>query len=208
MRDESKFWTRLSKRYAKSKISNPELYEKKIQKTIDVLPDDATIFEVGCGTGTTALKLAPHVRQVFASDFSSGMIEIAKQKAHDAGITNVEFTQRSISDYNKINARYDAVLAHNVLHLLRDYDQAIGIAFNALKPNGVFISSTACLGDTATWLKYLAPVGRWLRLLPTVVMIKEDDLLRCLKACGFSIEHSHRENNADTLFIIARKPIA
>jgi ubiquinone/menaquinone biosynthesis C-methylase UbiE len=54
-------------------------------KTLDCtrkhLSASDNVLEVGCGTGTTALLLAPSVKQITASDISSRTIEIAREKA-------------------------------------------------------------------------------------------------------------------------------
>ncbi len=39
------------------------------------------------------------------------------------------------------------VMAHSVLHLLEDKEQAIADIHNMLKPSGIFVTSTACIGD-------------------------------------------------------------
>lgn len=205
MKNAAKFWDRWAKRYAKSKMANPELYQRKIDKTIEALPADAVILEMGCGTGSTALKLAPHVSHVDASDFSGEMINIARGKAKDGGVNNVQFEQQGVTDYLNGSPKYDAVLAHSVMHLMEDYSQAITAAHTTLKPNGLFISTTACLGDTAFWLKAIAPIGHLVGLLPYVAMIKQDDFLRSIEAQGFDIEYTLRENGADALFVMARK---
>jgi ubiquinone/menaquinone biosynthesis C-methylase UbiE len=48
----------------------------------------------GCGTGTTALKLAPSLGRIMATDISGEMIAIAREKARAEGCGNATFELR------------------------------------------------------------------------------------------------------------------
>ena len=87
----SGFWNVLAKRYARQKIADPAAYERKLECTRRYLSAQAEVLEFGCGTGSTALLHAPHVRSIRAIDYSDRMIAIARAKAADQGIGNVTF---------------------------------------------------------------------------------------------------------------------
>ena len=55
------------------------------------LSPTATVWEIGCGTGELALGLAGRCRHVSASDVSPAMLALARRKAVERGITNVDF---------------------------------------------------------------------------------------------------------------------
>ena len=55
MTKTAKFWDNIADGYAKSKIQDERAFEKKLQITRDLFPPEAEVFEIACGTGTTAL---------------------------------------------------------------------------------------------------------------------------------------------------------
>ena len=81
MNKSEKFWDKIAKKYSKSDIKDKEGYNKTLDDTRKFLKKEAVVLEIGCGTGTTALKLAGSVNDMTATDISSNMIAIAKEKA-------------------------------------------------------------------------------------------------------------------------------
>lgn len=55
------------------------------------LTPDATVLDIGCGTGRYALEFAPRVARVTGLDISPAMIEHARTNAQEAGFGNLEF---------------------------------------------------------------------------------------------------------------------
>jgi len=131
------FWNRIARRYARSPIADEASYERKLAMTREFLGPDVEAFEFGCGTGSTAIAHAPHVRHLRAVDFSEKMIEIARGRAAEAGADNVTFEVGDIEALDVAEAHYDVVLALSVLHLLDDRDAALTRAATWLKPGGV-----------------------------------------------------------------------
>ena len=70
------------------------------------------------------------------------------------------------------------VLGLSILHLLEDYAAAIDKAFAWLKPGGVFVSNTACIGDSMPLFGLVAPLGRWFGVFPYVNIFTESDLFK------------------------------
>ena len=66
-------------------------YTRTLDRTRYYLRGADTVLEFGCGTGTTALKLAPHVYRMVAADLSGEMIAIAREKTAAKACGNVEF---------------------------------------------------------------------------------------------------------------------
>ena len=65
------------------------------------------VLEIGCGSGTTAIAHAPLVGHIRATDLSTKMVEIAKDKAKAAGITNVTFEALSVDALGVPDASID-----------------------------------------------------------------------------------------------------
>ena len=202
---ESRFWDRIAKSYAKKPVADQESYEKKLEVTRGYLRPDMEVLEFGCGTGSTALTLAPCVKHIRATDISANMLEIARGKAEAAGIDNVTFEHITIEGLDVPDASVDAVLGFSILHLLEDKEAAIAKVYAMLKPGGVFVSSTVCIADFMSWFRYVAPVGHFLRLIPLVKSLSAGDVVKSLTNGGFRIDHEWTQPGGKAIFIVAKK---
>lgn len=199
----AKFWDRIAKSYSQRPIADEAAYQKKLEVTRQYLKPDMEVLELGCGTGSTAIKHAPFVRHIRAVDISSKMIEIARAKATD--IANVTFEQATVENLDVPKESVDAVLALSLLHLLEDKEAAIAKIHGMLKPGGLFVSSTACLGDTMKWFKLVAPIGRFFGVIPTVKIFTVQELVDSLTSAGFDIDHQWQPAPGKAVFIVAKK---
>ncbi|MEQ9366891.1 MAG: class I SAM-dependent methyltransferase [Leptospirales bacterium] len=205
MNQSVKFWDRIAKFYSKQAIANVPAYEKKLEVTRGYLRPDSTVLEFGCGTGSTAIVHAPFVKHVRATDVSAKMLEIAREKAKAQGVGNIVFEQQSIDELQVADASIDAVLGLSILHLLEDRDAAIAKVHRMLKPGGVFVSNTVCMGDGMKWFRRVAPLGAFLGLLPLVKFFGPADLERSLKDAGFQIDYNWQPPGGRSVFIVAKK---
>ena len=206
MSHSSRFWDRLAKRYARKPVPDEAVYQEKLRVTREHLRPDSRVLEFGCGTGSTAIAHAPHVREIDAIDSSKKMIEIARGKAEAASVENVAFRQGAIESFEAPDGTFDAVLGLSILHLLADKEAALAKVYRLLKPGGVFVSSTTCLGDTASLFKVIGPVGHFLRLLPLIRVFTGAALRDSLTVAGFEIAHDWQPGPGKALFIVAKKP--
>lgn len=202
--DQAKFWNRTAKSYAKSPVSNPEAYAHKLAETAKRMTPDMRVLEFGCGTGTTALHHTHRVKHIDAIDYSSAMIEIARQKAVDAGIGNVTFETADILTRPRRDEPYDMVMAHSVLHLCPDLDPVLNKVKENLRPDGLFISSTACIPEISRFLPWILPIGALTGRIPKVNCFTGDELESVLRSHGFAIEYRWRPKPTAALFLIAR----
>jgi 2-polyprenyl-3-methyl-5-hydroxy-6-metoxy-1,4-benzoquinol methylase len=203
----ARFWDKIADRYHERPVADEEAYRKKLEKTQSYLRPDMRILEFGCGTGTTAIAHAPFVERVTAIDYSPRMIEICRDNARSAGIRNITFECAGIDDFDAAPESFDAVLGLSVLHLVQDPGRAIEKAHELLKPGGIFVSSTACIGETPfRLLKYVAGLGRAMTLMPLLKFFTRKQLEQSIMGRDFAIDHSwHPKRNA-AVFIVARKP--
>lgn len=202
---ETKFWDRVADGYAKKAIANEGAYQHKLAKTREYLSPDASLLEIGCGTGSTAIEHAPLVKEITATDISGRMLEIAEKKARTAGTGNITFLQYGAGEALCSGKSYDVVLALNLLHLLSDWRDVVHRAHSALKPGGVLVSSTLCLAEQHAWLRYIAPLGRRLNLMPDIVAFKGEELKAVHLLDGFDIEYEWQADARSGLFLIARR---
>lgn len=202
---KARFWDRHADRYSRAPVRNQPAYEKKLEITRSYFQPDMEILEFGCGTGSTAIAHAPYVRNIVAADVSPRMLEIAQDKADKATLSNITFKQSSIEDFEAEPQSFDAILGLNILHLLEKPEEAIAKSYRLLKPGGVFVSSTACLGDIKAFWKVLLPIGRFLGLLPLVRLLTRERLEQAIRESGFEIDQTYGASDRDAIFIVAKK---
>lgn len=201
----SLFWDIIAKRYSRQPVANEAAYQQKLQETRQYLKPEMEVLEFGCGTGTTALIHAPHVKHILATDVSRKMLDIARDKAKTAGITNVTFEQADITDLEVADDTYDVIMGHSILHLLPNKEAVIAKAHRMLKPGGIFVSSTTCMGHLNPILKMIIAIGRTLGLLPPIQLISVDELAGHIRDAGFTIGQQWQPSPDEAVFIIATK---
>lgn len=201
----AKFWDRTAIKYSRSPVPDEAVYQKKLEMTQSYLNSESVVLEIACGTGTTALHHAPKVAHIDALDISEKMLEIAREKQAKANISNVSFRRSNSEDDTLPNDHYDMVMAHSILHLIGNKERLIARIYKSLKPGGIFVTSTPCLGNSMRWLKPIAAMmsffGRW----PAVQFFSSKELETALITAGFKVEESWLPQKAVAHFLILRK---
>lgn len=205
MNKDGGFWDKRAEKYSQRAVSDQASYEKKLEITRSYFRPDSEVLEIGCGTGTTALAHAPHVKHVLATDISPAMINIAKDKAKAGQVENITFEVKAAGDHAIAESRYDVIMAHNLLHLLKDPEAVIRASFRGLKPGGVFVTSTACIGDMSWYFRIIPPIGHFLRLIPFVKVFTQAELKQSHIEAGFEIDHEWLPKKNAAVFIVASK---
>ena len=206
MTTSTKFWDKIADKYSKQPIADEASYQKKLQVTQGYFKPDMSVLEFGCGTGSTAIIHAPYVKHIRAFDISSAMIKIAQDKAKAQNIDNVTFEQLTIEELEAEDCSYDAVLGLSILHLLENKETAIAKVYKMLKPGGIFVTSTACMGDAMGWFKLIAPIGKALGFFPLVRVFTAQHLIDSLTDAGFAIDYQWQPSKDKAIFIVAKKP--
>jgi len=201
----TRFWDRTAERYAKRPIADEAAYQKKLQVTREYFEPHMEVLELGCGTGSTAIAHAPYVKHIRAIDMSSKMLVIAQDKVDAADVGNVSFEQSTVDDLRVPDQSLDAVLALSVLHLLDNKEAAIAKVHKMLKPGGVFVTSTACLGDVNVFIRLFISIGRFLGLIPLIKIFTATELENSLTGAGFEIDYEWQPKKIAGLFIVAKK---
>jgi ubiquinone/menaquinone biosynthesis C-methylase UbiE len=201
-----KFWDRQAESYSKRPVADEASYQTKLAVTQGYFRPDMNVLEFGCGTGSTAIVHAPHVKQILAIDVSTKMLDIAQRKADAAEVQNLRFEQSSIDEFEAPDAHFDAVLGLSIMHLVRDKDAVAAKVYRMLKPGGFFATSTVCIEKFAWLFDVVIPIGHFLGLLPFVKPFSAIDLERTLLGAGFVIDHQWLPGKGKSVFIVAKKP--
>lgn len=211
MQDALKFWNSAAEKYARSPISDMDAYEYTLGRTKSYLRESDHVLEVGCGTGSTALLLADNVAHITASDLSGNMIAIAKRKAQEQDIANVDFVASDMFDPSIGKDNYDVVLALNLIHLLED-TPAVMKRFSALvKPGGYFISKTVCKPGKGLPFKFrmmlwALPLMQLFGMAPFVKFMEIKELESYITEAGFKIlETGNHPVAPPSRYVVAQK---
>ncbi|MCS7001407.1 MAG: class I SAM-dependent methyltransferase [Dehalococcoidia bacterium] len=93
----------------------------------------ARVLELGVGTGRIALPVARADEDVIGVDIAREMLRVARGRGLDR-LVRGDIVQLPFADH-----AFDAVLAVHVLHIPRDWREALVEAMRVLRPTGVFI---------------------------------------------------------------------
>lgn len=203
------FWDRIAPKYAAHKIADEAAYAYTLDRTLAYLSADDRVLELGACTGTTALRLAPGVAEIVATDLSPGMIAIAEGRKAEAGTQNVRFQAASVTEALRLDGPFDAVLGFNLFHLLPDMERVFVEIADLLPPGGHFISKTPCLADPGQGLlrfvlPVLIPVLKRLGKAPFVRRFDQATLEQALERAGFEIVEAGNFP-ARSRYVVARK---
>lgn len=83
---DSSHWTKKSARYDTKDAHNP--YAEQFLALADVQPGE-TVFDMGCGTGALAVPLALEGHEVYAADFSEGMLAKLAENMVERGASSI-----------------------------------------------------------------------------------------------------------------------
>ena len=203
---DTRFWNRIASKYARQPISDEETYEKKLAITRKYLTPESEVFEFGCGTGSTAILHAPHAAHILATDVAEKMLAVGRERAAEAGVTNVSFECTDIENFEPQGRQFDVVLGLNIVHLCRDPLAVMQKVHALLKPDGHFIQSTVCLKDAMPIAPFIIPVMQLAGRAPHVKFLKRDDLDGMIEAAGFEVVERFRpEKKLSAEFIVAKK---
>jgi len=116
-----------------------------------LIKEGHTVIDLGSGAGNdcfVARKLVGESGKVIGIDFTSQMIDKARENAEKLGYNNVEFRMGDIENMPVAANRADVVVSNCVLNLVPNKKNVIQDIFRVLKPGGHFsISDIVLIGE-------------------------------------------------------------
>jgi 2-polyprenyl-3-methyl-5-hydroxy-6-metoxy-1,4-benzoquinol methylase len=205
MNKSEKFWDKSASKFDQEGRKDEKTYIKIIDRTKKYLKTSDTVLDFGCGTGLISNEIAGNVKLIHAIDISSKMIEIAKNKADNRKIQNIEYTHSTIFDERFKSDSFDVILAFYILHLLQDTKKTIQRINDLLKPGGLVISIIPCIKEKIFLnisLSLLSKIG----LVPDTKSFKANELEDIIADGNFqTIENESLHQGLPQYFMVAKK---
>jgi len=123
-------------------------YDRKAQfdptEDIAILLDagmdgNSVVIDLGAGTGTFAVAVAPHCREVIAVDVSPAMVYALESRRQRECITNLRVVRAGFLSYEHEGELADVIFTRNALHQLPDFWKVMALERMAsiLRPGGI-----------------------------------------------------------------------
>ena len=201
------FWNFRAQRYDEQVgFIYADAYRRTAENTLKYLNPTDQVLEFACGTGIVTTMVAPHVSHIQAIDIADEMVVQAQQKIDKLSMSNVQIAQLDLFDSALDESSFDAVMAFNVLLYVDNFDTVMARIHKLLKPGGVFLSATDCLGlnlsKAAIKKFWLSRTGK----MPYVAFFTQNSLRTKIAASGFEVLQT--ENlffSPPNLFVAAKK---
>jgi 2-polyprenyl-3-methyl-5-hydroxy-6-metoxy-1,4-benzoquinol methylase len=204
MNKSEKFWDRVSSNFEKQVTNNNKEHNKTVETVKKYLNINEIVLDYGCATGAIAIDIANNVKAIHGIDISSKMIDIAKRKISERKIDNIYFEHSTIFDERYREESFNTILALNILHLLDDKQNVMQRIIELLKPGGLFISETVCLGEKpfmGFFFILLSKIG----IVPFIKSFKISELENLIAENFQIIQIKKISRNLPNYFVVARK---
>lgn len=146
-----------------------------------------SVFSLCCGFGHVERRIIPQlldVKKCVAVDIATGALEVARQKAREAGLDHViDYVCADLNNYTWEEGKYDLVIANGALHHLVNLEDVLQGIKLTLRENGIFYANEHV---GASYQDY--PV-RQLELINAVAYLVPPELR---KRIGTPFRHSHK----------------
>jgi ubiquinone/menaquinone biosynthesis C-methylase UbiE len=103
------------------------------------LPAGATVLDVGCGTGASAIPAARTVGptgRVVGIDLAERLLDRARNKAGQESLWNIEFRQGDMEDLGYPDGSFDAVVSVFTVFFVTDMTKQVAELWRMVKPGG------------------------------------------------------------------------
>lgn len=133
-------------------VNSPKLYhfrrayiEQRLNFVMSqITKPGSTIWDVGCGFGTTSILLALNGHKVVGTTleyYFEQMQERLKYWGQYGDLSNLTFEYKDMFDESPESQSFEYVVAQDTLHHLEPFDQAVRIFHDVLKPHGKIVVS-------------------------------------------------------------------
>ena len=97
------------------------------------------VIDLCSGDGWFTIQIAKIARHVTAIDIDPALLEVARLRLAESGVTNCAFTAGDAFDVAQLAKPADLIFMANAFHGVPDRARLARAVCNALKPNGRFV---------------------------------------------------------------------
>lgn len=129
---------------------------------LELLAPDPTmrVLDVACGAGHTAVKVAPHVASVVATDLAPEMIERTLDLARNRRVTNLTGSVMDVEALDWPDGRFDGVTCRIAPHHFTDIRKALAEIARVMVPGGRFVVEDSAVPDDPSLANFLNDIER------------------------------------------------
>ncbi|HTL47122.1 MAG TPA: class I SAM-dependent methyltransferase [Verrucomicrobiae bacterium] len=103
------------------------------------------VLDVACGPGLVGCAFAPHARHVTGVDITAKMIETAKERQREKGLSNLDWKVGGIAPLPFESGRFDAVITRYSFHHFEDPKAALAEMMRVCRPGGTVLVADVAL---------------------------------------------------------------
>ncbi|MFA7404472.1 MAG: metalloregulator ArsR/SmtB family transcription factor [Pelobacteraceae bacterium] len=163
------------------------------------VPECVSVLEIGVGTGGLLTELAARASKVIGVDHSPAMLEEARNRLMDQGVSGVELRLGEMSHLPLSDASVGCVVANMVLHHAADPAAVLAEIRRVLAPAGTLLLADLARHEREAAREQLA--DQWLGF-------EEGELTEWLTLAGFAavdIEHIAAEAGQESVLLVRGK---
>jgi ubiquinone/menaquinone biosynthesis C-methylase UbiE len=181
-------------RYAQGYVSSRTHAEgAELDRLLEIAQPQADwlVLDVATGGGHTALKFAPCVAGVIATDISESMLDAAQAFLSGLGVQNVTYKVADAEALSFEDATFDLVTCRIAAHHFSDCPRFVGECARVLKPAGMLLVQDHVLPDDAYAAAYVESFQK-LRDPSHSRAYTEGEWRDMFVAAGFAVEHTEQ----------------
>jgi len=147
------------------------------------------VLDIATGGGHTALKFAPYVEKVVASDLTPNMLEVAREFITGQGKANVQFLAADAENLPLPEGFFDLVTCRIAPHHFPNCAQFVRDAARTLKPGGLLLVQDQLMPEDVTSARYVNDFER-LRDPSHNWAYTHSDWVKMFEGAGLMVEHT------------------
>jgi len=179
-------FTRQADTFAVHAVKADEKVESRFQGAIGNA-GGGDLLDVACGPGVVTAALAKAAKRVTAFDATPAMLEKARTRCDEAGLTNVAFKEGDAQAMPFADAAFDGVVTRLAIHHFAEPAKVMSEMYRVLKPGGRAVIVDVIVSDDAEEAA-LQNAIEIIRDPSHIRMLPEAELFGSIKDAGFSIQ--------------------